>query len=82
MVPTGESSVESVCGACPTGHDARMPLTKKQLQDLLHRLSVQADVPIRDVAERLAETVELDIRRGYRVEESAQLLKILKENFL
>ena len=59
-----------------------MTITKKQLQDILHRLSVQADVPIRDVAERLAETVELDLRRGYRVEESAQLLKMLKENFL
>ena len=81
-MPTGESSVESVCGPGPTGHDAFMNWTKKQTRDILHRLSVQADVPIRDVAERLAETVELDIRRGYRVEESAQLLKILKENFL
>ena len=59
-----------------------MTLTKKQLQGILHRLSVQADAPLHEVAERLAETVELDIRRGYRVEESAQLLKILKENFL
>ena len=59
-----------------------MPLTKKQLQGLLHRLSVQADVPIREVAERLAESVEIDIRCGYKVEESTQLLKILKENFL
>ena len=59
-----------------------MTLTKKQLQDILHRLSVQADVPLREVAERLAESVELDIRCGYKVEESAQLLKILKENFL
>lgn len=59
-----------------------MTLTKKQLQGILHRLSVQADVPLREVAERLAESVELDIRCGYKVEESAQLLKILKENFL
>ena len=59
-----------------------MTITKKQLQDILHRLSVQADEPLREVAERLAESVELDIRRGYKVEESAQLLKILKENFL
>lgn len=57
-----------------------MTLTKKQ--GILHRLSVQADVPLREVAERLAESVELDIRCGYKVEESAQLLKILKENFL
>ena len=59
-----------------------MTLTKKQLQGILHRLSVQADAPLHEVAERLAETVELDIRCGYKVEESAQLLKILKENFL
>ena len=39
-------------------------------------------MPLRDVAERLAESVELDLRCGYKVEESAQLLKILKENFL
>ena len=59
-----------------------MTLTKKQLQDILHRLSVQADSPLCEVAARLAESVELDIRCGYKVEESAQLLKILKENFL
>ena len=59
-----------------------MTLTSKQLQGILHRLSVQADVPLRDVAERLAESVELDLRCGYKVEESAQLLKILKGNFL
>ena len=59
-----------------------MTLTKKQLQGILHRLSVQADVPLHEVAVRLAESVELDIRCGYKVEESAQLLKILKENFL
>lgn len=59
-----------------------MTLTKKQLQGILHRLSVQADVPLSEVAKRLAESVELDIRCGYKVEESAQLLKILKENFL
>ena len=59
-----------------------MTLTKKQLQGILHRLSVQADVPLREVAGRLAESVEADIRCGYNVEESAQLLKILKENFL
>lgn len=59
-----------------------MTLTTKQLQGILHRLSVQADVPIHEVAARLAETVELDIRCGHKVEESAQLLKILKENFL
>ena len=59
-----------------------MTFTKKQLQDILHRLSVQADVPLREVAGRLAESVEADIRCGYKVEESAQLLKILKENFL
>lgn len=59
-----------------------MTITKKQLQGILHRLSVQADAPIHEVAEWLAVSVELDIRRGYRVEESAQLLKMLKENFL
>lgn len=59
-----------------------MTLTKKQMHDILCQLSVQADVPIREVAERLAESVEIDIQRGYKVEESTQLLKILKENFL
>ena len=55
-----------------------MTLTSKQVEDILCRLSVQADVPISDVAERLAAYVEIDIQRGYKVDEAVETLKILK----
>ena len=55
-----------------------MTLTSKRVHDILCQLSVQADVPISDVAERLAAYVEIDIQRGYKVEEAVETLKILK----
>lgn len=55
-----------------------MTSKSKQVMDLLSRLSVQADLPISEIAEQLAASVEDDIQRGYKVEEAVETLKILK----
>ena len=48
------------------------------LLDLLSLRSLQAGVPISEIAKELAASVEADIQRGYKVEEAEEKLKILK----
>ena len=51
---------------------------KELTEAVVGRLSVQANVPVSEIVEQLVESVEADIRLGYKVEEAVETLKILK----